>query len=900
VVSGATVYAGGLFTSIGGQTRNRIAALDAATGSATSWDPNADNDVYALAASGTTVYAGGDFTNIGGQTRNNIAALDAGTGSATSWDSNANGQVQVLGVSGTTVYAGGDFTSVGGQTRNRIAALDAGTGSATSWDPNANYGLYALAVSGPTVYTGGNFTSIGGQARNFIAALDTATGSATPWDPNAVNDDVIAIAPSGTRVYAGGFFSTIGGQSRPNFAVFCRAGATPSSVAATAVGNNRIDLTWTGSASSRVYRSRTSGGPYTLVGTSGTGSFSDAAVEGGVTYYYVVKDFTSGCDGDASAEVSAAAPGACTSAPVDFEGVAGATQDVGSTCAVRVVWAAGTSLCGGGLTYAVYRDTSPTFSPDPTNRLATWLSGTSFTDSASLAAATTYYYVVRATSGINGKEDSNTIRLPVTPAACTISAPEPVEFFDVRSGDGENTLEWANPVGGYQATILRYRTDTFPTDALDGFPVGAGVFAGTPGTKDTTTHTGLTNGTTYYYGAFVEDASGALSSPATSFGRPDVMTGSGKWGYTTGATALATAGVIPNQSYFVVSNDRVLHGLLPDATGGTWPGPWTPFAMNGPSQNRPTVVQLSATTVGGTTRVVLVGSQDGRVYALNADTGAFIWASPVLGAAVQAAPAATFTDFGGVADLVLVGTREPTGDSKFYGLNLGTGTPAWTFTNGGGASGIGIISAQAQVSYPNRLFFTSRRKGGGSADTVWCLEFTGSSVAKVWSASMGDSDAAPVLRAGVLYVGNNAGEVQALDPGTGAPLWSAPYPTGDGPVKGYVWRDSASPRLYFSTTTKVHAITDDGGSASTFWTTPVVLANASPPFVRSGRVYVGGGASRVYSIDGTTTTPGAPTSVVLGDPAVPKVAGSPTFDSRTGLLVLGTDLGVIYAVALPF
>ena len=66
-----------VFTSIGGQTRNFIAAMDAGTGLFTPWDPNANNNVNALALSGSTVYAGGDFTIIGGQSRNEVAALDA-------------------------------------------------------------------------------------------------------------------------------------------------------------------------------------------------------------------------------------------------------------------------------------------------------------------------------------------------------------------------------------------------------------------------------------------------------------------------------------------------------------------------------------------------------------------------------------------------------------------------------------------------------------------------------------------------------------------------------------------------------------------------------------------------------------------------------------------------------
>jgi len=60
-VSGSTVYVGGGFTSVGGQARNRLAALDASTGNATSWNPNADSWVNALAVSGSTVYVGGEF-----------------------------------------------------------------------------------------------------------------------------------------------------------------------------------------------------------------------------------------------------------------------------------------------------------------------------------------------------------------------------------------------------------------------------------------------------------------------------------------------------------------------------------------------------------------------------------------------------------------------------------------------------------------------------------------------------------------------------------------------------------------------------------------------------------------------------------------------------------------------
>jgi len=163
------VYAGGYFTSIGGQGRNYVAALDAATGLATPWNPDASNWVHALAVSGSTVYAGGNFYSIGGQARNYIAALDAVTGAATTWNSNPDWPVYALSVSGTMVYAGGGFSTIGGQARRGLAALDATAGQATAWNPYVNSSVIALAVSGSTVYAGGYFTSIGGLAQSGIA-----------------------------------------------------------------------------------------------------------------------------------------------------------------------------------------------------------------------------------------------------------------------------------------------------------------------------------------------------------------------------------------------------------------------------------------------------------------------------------------------------------------------------------------------------------------------------------------------------------------------------------------------------------------------------------------------------------------------------------------------------------
>jgi trimeric autotransporter adhesin len=83
------------------------------------------------------VYAGGDFSSIGGRRRSAIAALDARTGAATAWNPNADARVSALAVRGARVYAGGDFKSIGGKRRRGFASLDARTGTATASTPNA-------------------------------------------------------------------------------------------------------------------------------------------------------------------------------------------------------------------------------------------------------------------------------------------------------------------------------------------------------------------------------------------------------------------------------------------------------------------------------------------------------------------------------------------------------------------------------------------------------------------------------------------------------------------------------------------------------------------------------------------------------------------------------------------
>lgn len=178
-VSGSTLYVAGSFSSLGGQSRNRIAALNVSDGLAQTWNPGVDGTVSTLLLSGTTLYTAGTFTTIGGQARANIAALDTASNTALAWNPSANGSVSSIALAGTTLYAGGNFTNIGGQMRNYFAALDttSDTNNANSMNPNPNAAVDNIHVSGSTIFLGGNFTAVGNAGARSPANIDAATGN---------------------------------------------------------------------------------------------------------------------------------------------------------------------------------------------------------------------------------------------------------------------------------------------------------------------------------------------------------------------------------------------------------------------------------------------------------------------------------------------------------------------------------------------------------------------------------------------------------------------------------------------------------------------------------------------------------------------------------------------------
>jgi outer membrane protein assembly factor BamB len=485
------------------------------------------------------------------------------------------------------------------------------------------------------------------------------------------------------------------------------------------------------------------------------------------------------------------------------------------------------------------------------------------------------------------------------------STPSDVAYLTARSTSGQVKLEWLNPSDAFGPTRICRDDATYPNDPEACTTVVANK-AGSTSEYDTYTDTTVDDGTKYYYTAFVNNGSGVFSGGVNAWAYPFDTSGKVKWSYSSAASSLAPTGVRPGAigvgGTWAVSNDRLLHGMNPTAAGGDWPRTppysWVPMAMNGPAQARPPVVPTTA--VPGASEVIFLGSEDGHAYAANARTGETLWQSSKLGNILFASPSGMFTDFGGSWDLLFIGSRDATADNVMYALDpADEGNIEHEFDNGGGASGIGIISSGATVDYANnRIYFASRGRAGGSQDTLWCLNVDETGFSKRWSVPLGDIDGAPVLFQGRLYVGTNTGTVSAVNPDTGVSYWTHAA-SGDGAVKGFVTPQAVPTfprRLYFSTTTKLWSINDLGGTATSGWSVTTV-PGPSIPLASHGEavLFVGSSDGRLYQLNATTGA--VQTSVMLGDGTA--TIGGPTFDVTNDMTYVGSESGAVYGVELP-
>lgn len=183
-ISGGVLYVGGFFSTIAGQPRGSLAAIDLATATLLPWNPGPTAPILRMAPSNTGgVFVSGLFETIGAgaQPRWRMAEIDA-AGAVTPW-------VAATRPDQVSLFAAGDagslivvssLTATGHVPRSRLAAFDLTTGALLPWAPSADDVVNVLGAVAGRVTIGGRFRSVNGQPTAGGAALDAATGAVLP------------------------------------------------------------------------------------------------------------------------------------------------------------------------------------------------------------------------------------------------------------------------------------------------------------------------------------------------------------------------------------------------------------------------------------------------------------------------------------------------------------------------------------------------------------------------------------------------------------------------------------------------------------------------------------------------------------------------------------------------
>ena len=318
---------------------------------------------------------------------------------------------------------------------------------------------------------------------------------------------------------------------------------------------------------------------------------------------------------------------------------------------------------------------------------------------------------------------------------------------------------------------------------------------------------------------------------------------------------------------------------------------------------------------------VYMPSGDGHLYALKPD-GTLKWASPQLGASLVNAPA-----------LAADGTVYVSADATLYALDPATGAQKWQDTPGNliyaapsvaadGTVYIGTLDGNLYAVNPatgadslkfnttsntTRTVFAGAVLGGSlfvsaldsdqnvSSDQVYAVNPV--SGAQQWARPLQLTYASPALGAAGLIVPTADDLVRALDPNTGAVLWSSGVTTESSNASPVL---DAAGNVYLATESgQLYARTPSGGAR---WNVAVGASVAAAPLVGQDQtVYVvASDGLKALNPDGSLRWSGAVAGWSFGNLSG-SGSGSTGFDlspvlAPGGTLYTGADDGKVYAL----
>ncbi len=283
------------------------------------------------------------------------------------------------------------------------------------------------------------------------------------------------------------------------------------------------------------------------------------------------------------------------------------------------------------------------------------------------------------------------------------------------------------------------------------------------------------------------------------------------WTWPTGGRVDSSPAVV-NGIVYVGSNDGKLYALDGASGALVW------AATTGG------VVESSPSVSNG---IVYVGSDDGRMHAYDAATGVIRWTSGVLGAPLVSSPAVVNTNRSG--KLVIVGSFS----AKVYGLAADTGAVVWSTTVDNAVhSSPAVFNGIAYVATLSGMLYAI----GADQGNV------------MWSKGIGMARSSPVVANGVVYAMSVFDDITALNASTGAPLWAQDL--GAGPAGFGLTSSPAVAKGVVYVGADLDVVALQAATGATVWRTTVSGGDViSSPAVANGVVYVGSDGGKVHALD---------------------------------------------------
>jgi cellulose 1,4-beta-cellobiosidase len=278
----------------------------------------------------------------------------------------------VTGTSGTISHTGSTTLLATLAPPTTFSATGGDTQASLSWTASVGASGYQLRRS---TVNGGPYVSV--ACPSSTSYVDTGLTDGTTYFY------VVSAAYTGGPDSGGESADSSQASATPQAAV----PSPPTGLTATP-GNAQVTLGWnpsSGATSYSVKRATITGGPYTVVGSPTTSSFTDTGLTNGATYFYVVAAVNASGTSGNSSEVNATPQSTAPAPPT------GLSVNPNKPGRLNLHWVQ--SSTAGVTQNGIYRRTNGgSYPATPTAKIA---AGTSFTDSG-LTSKTIYCYEVTA------------------------------------------------------------------------------------------------------------------------------------------------------------------------------------------------------------------------------------------------------------------------------------------------------------------------------------------------------------------------------------------------------------------------------------------------------------------------------------------------------------------------